>query len=104
MRGAATRRCGASSSIGTEADAGSPPAPLRAGVGCGQSAASLVVNDVTTSPPPRSLHLSRKRHQRKVRDFRSTTLVGEYAAKENDRHDLSGVDRRDSGLDDRQPV
>src|SRR2546428_3684802 len=51
------------------------PATRRAGAGCGRSAASLVVNDVTTSPPPRSLHLGRKRHQRKRRDFRSTTLV-----------------------------
>ncbi|PYQ47925.1 MAG: hypothetical protein DMF59_17570 [Acidobacteria bacterium] len=50
---------------GNEADAGSPPATRRAGADCGRSAASLVVNDVTTSPPPRSLHLGRKRHQRK---------------------------------------
>jgi len=37
----------------------------------GRSATSLVVDNVTTSPPPRSLLLGCKRHQRNVRDFRS---------------------------------
>jgi len=41
-----------------------PPATLRAGGDCGAISASLVVNDVTTSPPPRSLISHRKPHQR----------------------------------------
>src|SRR6266852_4235243 len=44
--------------------AGVPPATLRAGGGCGAISLSLVVNDVTTSPPPRSSISPRKLHQR----------------------------------------
>src|SRR6266849_1206481 len=47
-----------------KADGLVPPATLRAGGGCGAISASLVVNDVNTSPPPRSLISPRKLHQR----------------------------------------
>src|SRR5438552_16004970 len=47
-----------------EADGLVPPATLRAGGGCGTICASLVVNDVITSPPPRSSISPRKLHQR----------------------------------------
>ena len=47
-----------------EADGLVPPATLRAGGGCGAICASLVVNDVITSPPPRSSISPRKLHQR----------------------------------------
>src|SRR5712691_6453663 len=58
------KRCGTSlRSVNAAADA-SPPATRRAGAGCGRSAALLVVDDATASPPPRALHLGRKRHQR----------------------------------------
>src|SRR5712691_5578188 len=47
-----------------EADGLVPPATLRAGGGCGAICASLVVNDVITSPPPHSSISPRKLHQR----------------------------------------
>src|SRR5438477_11350806 len=47
-----------------EADGLVPPATVRAGGGCGAICASLVVNDVITSPPPRSSISPRKLHQR----------------------------------------
>jgi hypothetical protein len=63
------RRCGTSVRSDNEAGGASPPATRWAGAGCSRSAALLVVNDATASPPPRALHLGRKRHQRYVAYF-----------------------------------
>ena len=53
---------------------------LRAGGGCAAISSSLVVDDVTTSLPPRSSISQRKRHQRNCVEFTDGTLGPNFGA------------------------
>jgi hypothetical protein len=77
-----------------ETDGGASPATLRAGGDCGAISSLLVVNDVTTSPPPRASISPRKPHQRKAMYFGRTTLGQNRISARYD--DFQTIDRNNS--------